>query len=598
MPLPLDLPGRPDERVLRQLVSALIYEGIVDAAPLDAASLDAGPSAGEAAFALGWSLGGLAYRCRASIGPFGRLRIVAGSIEAAADADRWEQASLGRLIGDLPGEGDAKGRLLAELERTIALCRWNEANVPCMPRRQLGFSALDAALEEGHPYHPSFKARTGFSEADHAAYGPEAGESFQLVWLAIERRLVHQNLPYGEAAFWISELGEAVWSELFARRHAAVPFPEGHALLPLHPFQWRAIKDGRLAAWLGDGKAVFLGAAGPRYRASQSVRTLMNAEDGERANVKLAMDMVNTSSLRTIEPHSVATAPVLSRWLASIVAGDPLLEERYPLAILPEYAGIVADRDGPLAGHLAAIWRRSVESTLSAGEAAVPFNALMMMEDDGRPFIDEWVSRFGLSVWLDRLVEVAIMPVWHLLVGHGIATEAHGQNMVLVHRDGWPVRLVLRDFHDSLEYVPGFLRDLKKVPDFTALDPAYARALPNAFYWMDEVTDLRDLLLDTIFVFNLTEVSLLLQQAYDLPERLFWERIADRLERYATEHGLAGRQAALRHGEPFFATESLLAAKLSPGSSGLSHRVPNPFARATKPAAGSLCHRLMEGAAR
>ena len=30
MPLPLDLKGRPDERVLRQLVAALLFEGTAD----------------------------------------------------------------------------------------------------------------------------------------------------------------------------------------------------------------------------------------------------------------------------------------------------------------------------------------------------------------------------------------------------------------------------------------------------------------------------------------------------------------------------------------------------------------------------------------
>jgi siderophore synthetase component len=340
------------------------------------------------------------------------------------------------------------------------------------------------------------------------------------------------------------------------------------------------LKDGGLSELLKDGTVHFLGPVGDRYRASQSVRTLMNAVHAEKANVKLAMNMSNTSSLRTIEPHSVCTAPVISDWLAGIVAQDSLFRERYPLAILSEYAGIVVDRDGPLAGQLAAIWRENVSTVLCEGQSATPFNALMTVEHDGKPFIEPWVRRHGLSDWVERLIDVAVMPVWHLLVGHGIATEAHGQNMVLVHEDGWPARLVLRDFHDSLEFVPDFLRDTTSAPDFDALDPAYRSTAPDQYYWMTSVECLRALTMDSLFVYNLSEVSHLLEECYGLPEATFWKSVGDRLRRYAREHGLEGRQSLLKHDAPEILTESLLARKLDPSAAEPFHKVPNMFAAA------------------
>lgn len=589
MPLPLDMPGRPDERVLRQLVAALLYEGVLQPT--------IGGEGADRTFA--WTSAGTDCRCRGSIGAFGRIRIAAGSIEARGPGG-WAGAALTTIVDALPTDALSAESLLAELEQTIAFCRRNAALPPRGSRRDLGFSDLEGALDEGHPYHPSFKARTGFSPADHDAYGPEAGQSFQLVWIAVDRRRLHMALPVAEDAFWLSELGAPVFRDLQARRAAAVVNPAAFGLLPLHPWQWHRLKEGALAGWLADGTAHGLGPAGDRYRASQSVRTLMNVDDPERANIKLAMDMVNTSARRTIEPHSVCSAPAISRWLAGVVAGDLLFEERYPLAILPEYAGIVADRagplNGPLAGQLAAIWRRSAESTLGAGDAAVPFNALMVVEADGRPFIDPWVRRFGLAAWLDRLVEVAVLPAWHLLVRHGIATEAHGQNMVLVHHDGWPARLVLRDFHDSVEFVHGFLADPARVPDFLAMDPAYGRAGPNAFYWMEAVKDLRDLMLDTIFVYNLTEVSRLLEVAYGLPEETFWQAIAARLARYAAEHRLEARQALLACTGPTFHTESLVTRKLRGSAIAHAHAVPNPLGRG--PVGEPAQDPLMEGARR
>lgn len=565
MPLPLDLPGRPDERVVRQLVEAVLYEGLVETVVArDGAQLN-----------VTWSHGSRRFRCAGVEGAFSRIRLWASSVESENRDGLWQPATLDELVASLPASTEDTRRLLGELQSTLAHCSWNDRNLQRGSRRDLGFAALEGALHEGHAYHPCFKARTGFSESDHRDFGPEAGNSFQLVWLLVRRDQVSQRLPADETAFWTAELGGEVFAQLDRERVRLGLAWGSYCLLPLHPWQWQSLRYTLLTPWLANGTAHFAGVAGDRYTASQSIRTLLNTDRPETANVKLSMNMSNSSSLRTIEPHSVCTAPVISRWLGDIVAGDPLFETTYPLVVLDEYAGIIAGRDGPLAGHIAAIWRRSVTSTLGIGEQAVPFNALMATEHDGRPFIDEWVRRHGFRNWLGQLLQIAILPVWHLLVGHGIATEAHGQNMVLVHRDGWPVRLVLRDFHDSVEYVPHFLREPDKAPDFLALDPAYREALPDQYYWMEDVETLGELVTDALFVFNLAEVSHLLQTFYGLREADFWQAVRRMLADYAATHGLGARQDQLGLARPTITAEALLARKLNTGRS--SHAVANPL---------------------
>ncbi|WDZ79766.1 IucA/IucC family protein (plasmid) [Ensifer adhaerens] len=568
MPLPLELKGRPDERVLRQLVAALLYENIVNASEhVHGDDVD-----------FQWSLGGREYRCRGAIGPFGRLRLAPNSIEMREGADRWIAPPLAQLVGALPGSGPTRGKLLDELSQTIAFCAWNERHLLQRPRRAMSFAELEGALDEGHPYHPCYKARTGFSFADHTAYGPEAGRAFQLVWLLVARKHLHQALPADEDAFWGTELGHGAWSELRAKQQRLGVSPEEFGFLPLHPWQWRELRETELAGWIAAGDVLCLGPTGDHYTATQSVRSLLNRDQPHAASLKLPLNIVNTSSRRTLEPHSVCTAPVISRWIAGIVGNDPAFGERYPLTILQEYAGIIAGRDGPLAGQVAAIWRESAEATLAAGEAAVPFNALMMVEADGRPFADDWIQRHGLMPWINRLIEVAVLPVWHLLVHHGVAVEAHGQNMLLVHRDGWPVRLILRDFHESIEFSPDFLREPDKAPDFLSLNPAYRDAEPDQFYWTDNLDSLRELVMDTLFVYNLSEISHLLDHCYDLPEALFWQRVESALAAYVSEHGATERLSQLGCGQPRILTESLMTRKLLAAKPEYHHTVPNSLA--------------------
>ncbi|MGH6805461.1 MAG: IucA/IucC family protein [Ensifer adhaerens] len=568
MPLPLDLQGRPDDRVLRQLVAALLFEGVIEARQSD----------GDGATRFRWTLGGRDFRCDALVGAFGRIRPLPGSVQMRTSDGSWSEASLSLVVAALPGSGITRSKLLNEMKQTVAFSEWNDLHLIARPRREMPFAELEGAIDEGHPYHPCYKARTGFSHADHAFFGPEAGQSFQLVWLLVARRHLRQALPEAEEAFWRAELGEETWAHLQGMRQQLGLSAEDFGLVPLHPWQWRNLSETLLVRWIAAGEAHCLGPAGDRYTATQSVRSLLNRDRPLAASVKLPLNIVNTSSRRILEPHSVCTAPVISRWIGEIVASDPLFSERYPLTILQEYAGVIANADEPLAGQVGAIWRQSAQATLEAGEAVVPFTALMMMETDGRPFVDEWISRFGLMPWINRLLEVAILPVWHLLVYHGIAVEAHGQNMLLVHRDGWPVRLILRDFHESIEFSPRFLREPEKAPDFLSLHPLYRDAEPDQFYWTDNLDSLRELVMDTLFVYNLSEISHLLDHCYNLGEPLFWQRVENLLSSYPHRHAMAGRQAQLGHDQPEILTESLMTRKLLARKPEYHHVVPNALA--------------------
>ncbi len=567
MPLPLDLPGRPDDRVLRQLTGALLFEGLVDAQR----TLENG------VIRFAWTLGGRAFRCTALVGPFGRIRPLPASVEMQTADDTWSPAALNEMVSCLPGTGITRGKLLGEMRQTIDFCTWNDRNLPRRDRRALPYALLEGALDEGHPYHPCYKARSGFSLADHAIYGPEAAKPFRLVWLLVARRHLRQALPGNEAAFWQDELGQETWLLLQSRQAELGLDADDFGLVPMHPFQWRDLKDTHLADWIAAGDVHCLGVAGDAYTATQSVRSLINTDRPLAASIKLPLNIVNTSSRRTLEPHSVCTAPVISAWIAGIVAGDAHFAETYPLTILEEYAGIIADAGLGLEGQIGAIWRENAEATLLPGESVVPFNALMMVENDGRPFVDDWIRRFGLMPWINRLIEVAVLPVWHLLVHHGIAVEAHGQNMLLVHRDGWPVRLILRDFHESIEFSAAFLRDPEKAPDFAMLHPLYSEAEPDQFYWTDNPDSLRELVMDTLFIYNLSEISHLFDQCYGLPEERFWQRVEAVLSAYAQTHGTA-RLTLLGHDQPEILTESLLTRKLLALRPEYHHRVPNALA--------------------
>nr|MBX2858570.1 hypothetical protein [Cellvibrionaceae bacterium] len=420
------------------------------------------------------------------------------------------------------------------------------------------------------------------------AYGPECGGKIKLHWLAVRQCYVKNRFsatPHTQGLtrqqqhsdFWQDELGEQTWRLIEHRLAQQGAGWHDYHLVPAHPWQVKKLAP-QLKHPLACKDIIDLGQAGDDYQASISVRTLINLSRPEKANIKLPLSMVNTSSLRTIEPHSISTAPVLSQWLSDIVNNDAFFQQQAPLVLLREYAGIrlqapTESRDSKsqagdawvaqIDDKLGVIFRESLEQHQLSSQA-VPFMALAMHEQDDLPFIHAWIERYDCGPWLQQLIKTVVLPVWHLLVHHGIALEAHAQNMILIHDNGWPSKIVLRDFHESLEFVDAFVKNPEIAPDFLPLEACYRNAKPNQYYWMDSIEALRELIVDTLFVFNLTELSHLMDSVYGFSEQQFWQQVYLQLQAYQNNNNTPLQR--LREVDIYqqtIQTESLLKRKLS-----------------------------------
>jgi siderophore synthetase component len=587
-------PDEFEQRICRQLLEALLFEQIISHRFENNTFI--------------FIMNHVEYQARGSITSFGRIRLIADSMYCFLNSQKT-QLTLTQLIADLPTHDAMKHKLSHELKQTLQLCQWNQQHLPKYDsRRALSYIELESALIEGHSYHPCFKARTGFSIEDHVLYGPEFGNHFQLHWLAVNKHVLQQSLPKDNRIFWLEELGTATLTELELRLlHNLQPTSQYAAhfnFLPIHPWQWQSIGTSLLGELIQQKTIIHLGAAGDFYQASLSVRTLINVSQPQKANIKLPMNMVNTSSLRTIEPHSVCSAPKISQWLNALISQDAFLQNssdknssvqnKQRFEILEEYAGIVLDEDkakhglsdpdwlNKIEGQLSVIFRQSLPTKISAEFTAIPFPIVISREHDRTLFIDPWLEHYGIEAWVNRLIEVVVIPVWHLLVHHGIALEAHAQNTVLLHKDGWPEKVVLRDFHESLEYQKDYLSQPELAPDFARLHPDYCDtsgqpAPDNMYYWMDSVEALRELVVDTLFVFNLTELSYLLSKEYKFSETAFWHIVDSQLKVYAEAgHTDPTRIAAIPLDTTLIQTESLIKKKISDQRAGeYRHTIPN-----------------------
>lgn len=562
-------------RVAGQLLGALLHEDLLPesavslSGPDTALSVTVTPSRGPV------------YRARARrMTGYGRILIEPGGLTAGGAPVSDASALLADLLPDLPGTAADHGRFAEEVARTQANHAASLAHGAGTGLAGLSYDALEGALPDGHRYHPCFKSRIGFSPEDNRAYGPEFGRPLRPVWIAAHRSiavagsLAAPGRP--DDGLLAQSLDPATLSDVRTRLGAS---RDEFVLLPVHPWQWRRVGEAATEEHRRAGRVVVLGPSPHLYGAQQSIRTLADRTVPEAPSLKLALSIRNTSTARTLAPHTVLNAPIVSGWLAEVAAGSAYLRDS-GVVLLAERMGVAVtalpawDRDGATRGALSAIWRDPVTPHLRDGEQAVPFTALTH-QDREAPFIAGWIARHGLEPWLDRLLAVAMRPVVHFLLAEGIALESHQQNMVLLHRDGWPTRVALKDFHDGIRFIPG---DVARRPALTPTPPEHARVNANSYVEASDVEDVRDFMVDALFGVNLAELGYWLDLRFGYEEARFWDRVVTALAEHCAAHP-AARAGALRYrlAADTLVVEDLARRRLDPAQARGRHR-PNPLA--------------------
>ncbi|XID96212.1 IucA/IucC family C-terminal-domain containing protein [Paenibacillaceae bacterium WGS1546] len=137
-----------------------------------------------------------------------------------------------------------------------------------------------------------------------------------------------------------------------------------------------------------------------------------------------------------------------------------------------------------------------------------------------------------METWTRRVVEATVVPLIHMLYAHGIAMESHGQNLILLHRDGWPVRLALKDFHDGLRFSKAHLTRPEACPELHPEPPRHRALNRHSYMQTDDLEAVKDFLHSAFFFVFAAELCMFLNERYGLKEETFWESVAGVIHEY------------------------------------------------------------------
>ncbi|MFS0730875.1 GNAT family N-acetyltransferase [Curtobacterium sp. 1P10AnD] len=326
------------------------------------------------------------------------------------------------------------------------------------------FQDAEAAMTEGHPAFVAANGRIGFGLDEYRAYAPETGGRFRYRWLAARREHTHLALAAGrtEEAHWRAELDASTvdrFRDTLERRRLD---PDAYTWFPVHPWQWQHRIAVTFAPDLGRQDLVDLGAGPDDHQPQQSIRTAFNRSRPERSYVKTALAVQNMGFLRGMSPAYMRTAPAVNDWVAGLVAADPVLAD-CGFGVLREHAAIGYTGDAyhrvdvvsPQRKMLAALWRESPVPRLAPGERPITMAALLHRDARGRSVAAALVEQSGLeaATWVRRYLDAYLRPVVHCLTEHQLLFMPHGENLVLVLRDGAVSRVFMKDIGEEVVVV-------------------------------------------------------------------------------------------------------------------------------------------------
>jgi siderophore synthetase component len=407
------------------------------------------------------------YRFTATVRALDHWQVDAGSITRHRDGTGLPLAALDFFIElkeSLGLSDDILPVYLEEISSTLSgTCyKLTKPRVTSAELARSGFQAVETGMTEGHPCFVANNGRLGFGIHDYLSYAPETASPVRLVWLAAHRSRAAFTAGVGieYESFVRGELGEATVERFHGVLREQGLDPADYLFIPVHPWQWWNKLTVTFAAEVARQHLVCLGEGDDESLAQQSIRTFFNTSHPEKHYVKTALSVLNMGFMRGLSAAYMEATPAINDWLAQLIENDPVLKST-GLTIIRERAAVgyrhleyerATDRYSPYRKMLAALWRESPVPSLRDGETLATMASLVHVDHEGASFAGALIERSGLAPteWLRHYLRAYFVPLLHSFYAYDLVYMPHGENVILVLKDGVVQRAVYKDIAEEI----------------------------------------------------------------------------------------------------------------------------------------------------
>ncbi|WP_144979842.1 IucA/IucC family protein [Halomonas sp. C22] len=375
-------------------------------------------------------------------------------VRVAGD-DRWQVLELPELITALLEHCEwHEGALNQELsvqarqsQKVMSSIVAHAAEQPrCTPLAD--YPSSEQGLWFGHPNHPTPKARQWPSHLlqDKPAYAPEFGATTPLYQFSFPRHglSVRANrLEHEEVLAQVADQGAAEDVE--------------RIVLSMHPVQAELFKqDARVSELLKDKVIRDLGQSGWCATPTASMRTWYI--EGHPWFLKGSLNVRITNCVRKNAWYELESTLVIDRIMHQLMQAqepslDALCVAQEPATVHWAPAGSDDEQQRWFREQTGVILRENFCQRFSP-QTCLLSATLFARDPELMPMVLDFIAGEPkalptpdkIRAWFQAYVGTLLAPVMGLFFRHGIVMEPHLQNCVLIHADGTPRQMLLRDF--------------------------------------------------------------------------------------------------------------------------------------------------------
>ena len=389
----------------------------------------------------------------------------------------------------------------------------------------------------GHPWLIMSKGRMGFGYDDYLDAAPEVSPTVKVLWLAVHRNLAtfRSTKEWQASSLYSHEFDVAELNQFRAKMHSRALDPNDYFLIPVHAWQWHQWIVPTYANEIVDGQIVELDIGQDDYVPMQSIRTLCNTSHTQRHYIKLPVSIFNTAVYRGLPSKRNLAAPAVTAWLKDILKSDANLQQS-GVIFLGEVATLTIQQPcyDQIEGApyqfkelFGCLWRESVDPYLKQNQQVLSQAALLHRDLQGRSILDVLIQASGLSplVWLKKFVEVSMTPLLICLYQYGLAFSPHGENTMLVHENGIPQAMVLKDFIDDVNLVDEDFPELDHLPE------------EGQILLRHSALELSHFIFTGLFMVHYRYISNVFLQDYPQHSELdFWQTVSEVIDEFHQQH--------------------------------------------------------------
>lgn len=329
----------------------------------------------------------------------------------------------------------------------------------------------------GHPWLIMSKGRMGFGYDDYLSAAPEISPRVKLLWLAVHADLAEfrSTNEWQATDLYRHEFDAEELDRFREKMHSLNLNAEDYFLIPVHAWQWNQWIVPTYSNEIVHQRIVELDIGQDDYVPMQSIRTLCNTSNTQRHYIKLPVSIFNTAVYRGLPSKRNLAAPAVTAWLKKLLDEDTDLQNT-GVVFLGEVATLTIQQPcyDQIEGApyqfkelFGCLWRESIDPFVEDHQQVLSQAALLHRDIHGKSILEVLIQASGLTAlaWLKQFAVVSLTPLLICLYKYGLAFSPHGENTMLIHENGRPQAMVLKDFIDDINLVDEDFPELSGLPE-------------------------------------------------------------------------------------------------------------------------------------